>query len=66
MFVYRASHNALPCLRVCICGPHASCVDVQAEKEHQGFMHGITDFDKCGLKTTETQEKNLIPDKESM
>lgn len=35
-----------------------------AEKNEQAFIKGIEDFEKSKLKHTETQEKNLLPDKE--
>ena len=40
-------------------------VDVQAEKEHQQFVHGIEDFDKAKLAHAEPQVKNPLPDPQS-
>ena len=41
------------------------CLDVQAEKEHQQFVHGIEDFDKARLAHAEPQVKNPLPDPKS-
>ena len=40
-------------------------IDVQAEKEHQQFVHGIEDFDKAKLAHAEPQVKNPLPDTQS-
>lgn len=44
---------------------HNLCLlDVAAEKTQQTLMSGIEKFDPSSLKHTETQEKNLLPDKD--
>ena len=35
------------------------------EKKHENLVHGIEDFQKGQLKTTQTQEKNPLPNPES-
>ena len=39
---------------------------LKAEKQHEGFVKGIENFDKHGLSAAKTEEKNALPDKESM
>lgn len=39
--------------------------DIDAEKGQQALCQGIEGFDTSALKKTETQEKNVLPTKES-
>ena len=39
---------------------------VAAEKQQQGFVQGIENFNKEKLSHAETDEKNPLPDKSSM
>lgn len=39
-------------------------IDVQNEKTQQSLFAGIENFDAKNLKHAETQEKNLLPDKD--
>ena len=41
-------------------------LDVEAEKQHQGFVSGIEKFDKTKLSHAEPDVKNPLPDSESM
>ena len=43
-----------------------SLVDVEAEKQHQGFVTGIESFDKTKLCHSEPAVKNPLPDEKSM
>ena len=40
--------------------------DIKAEKQHEGIKQGIEHFPKEKLHHTHTDEKNPLPDKESM
>lgn len=44
---------------------HPWCIDVEAEKTHQGLIQGVENFDTTQLKPTDTQLKNPLPTKES-
>jgi hypothetical protein len=41
-----------------------SCTDVATEKTQKALLQGVEAFDTGKLKHTETQEKNLLPDKD--
>jgi hypothetical protein len=40
------------------------CTDVATEKSQKALLQGVEAFDTGKLKHTETQEKNLLPDKD--
>jgi hypothetical protein len=40
------------------------CTDVATEKTQKALLQGVEAFDTGKLKHTETQEKNLLPDKD--
>lgn len=42
----------------------SSFPDVATEKTHKALVEGVEAFDSSKLKHTETQEKNLLPDKD--
>lgn len=52
------------CVALPFFDPWLSFADVAAEKNQQTLMSGIEKFDQANLKHTETQEKNLLPDKD--
>lgn len=41
----------------CVC-----CSAIEGEKRHHSFLSSIADFPKIGLKTTNTEEKYILPD----
>lgn len=43
---------------------HSYPTDIENERSHQRLLERLVSFDKSEMKTTKTQEKNVLPTKE--
>lgn len=43
---------------------HSYPTDIESERTHQRLLERLVSFDKSEMKTTKTEEKNVLPTKE--